>query len=128
MTGVRQIALVVALGLASFGALFAVARASDDSDEAPARPAKTAAAPDVPAPATVNVASLGRAAPLPAMRRKPRKVSPAPAPVVEEEPVTTTVEPAAPPVYEPPPSTPSPPPSNPSPPPSDPGQSFDDSG
>ncbi|MBN1528149.1 MAG: hypothetical protein JW895_03760 [Thermoleophilaceae bacterium] len=129
MTGVRQLALVVALALASFGALFAVARASGDSDEPPAEPAKTVAAPDVAEPATVRVTSIGAAAPLPAMRTRPREPSPAPAPVVEE-PVTPTPEPAPEPVYTPPAPTPTPtpPPSNPSPPPSDPGQSFDDSG
>jgi hypothetical protein len=124
VTGLRQVALVVALGLASFGALFAVARASDDSDDAPARAAKPVAVPEAAQPASVNVASLGKAAPLPAMRSKPRKFSPAPAPVVEE-PVTTTAEPTySPPTYSPPPS----PQSSDPPPPSNPGQSFDDSG
>jgi outer membrane biosynthesis protein TonB len=130
MTGVRQLALVVALALASFGALFAVARASGDSDDPPAKPAKTLSAPDVAEPATVNVANLGKATPLPAMRRKPAP----PPPVVVEEPDEDILEPEPDPVptYTPPPTptptpTPTPQPSNPSP-PSNPGQSFDDSG
>ena len=129
MTGVRQLALVAALALASFGALFAVARASDNSNDAPAKPAKAVRAPDVAAPATVKVANIGKAAPLPAMRTKPEPAPPPP--VVEEEPSEPVVEPEPEPTYTPPAPTPTPTPapqpSNPSP-PSNPGQSFDDSG
>ena len=129
MTGVRQLALVVALALASFGALFAVARASDDSNDPPAEPAKTVKAPDVAQPATVRVGTLGKAAPLPAMRTKPKPAPPPP--VVEEEPDEPLVEPEPEPqpTYTPPAPTPTPTPqpSNPTP-PSNPGQSFDDSG
>ena len=131
MTGARQLALVVALALASFGALFAVARASDDSNDPPPEPAKTVKAPDVGAPAMVRVGTLCKVAPLPAMRTKPR---PAPPPtVVDEEPDEPVVEPEPEPepvpTYNPPAPapTPTPQPSNPSP-PSNPGQSFDDSG
>ena len=124
MTGLRQLLLVVVLGLASFGALFAVARADGDSEPAPSKKAAPVRQ-EAPPAASVSVADLGRAEPLPAMRERRRAPSPEPAPVVE----TPVVEPVAPapPVYEPP-STPAPTPTPPSPPPSDPGESFDDSG
>lgn len=128
MTGLRQLLLVVVLSLASFAALFAAARAQREPEsKAPAMPPRAEALPA----ASVRVADLGTAAPLPAMRaRKVHKAVPSPAPAAA--PVgTTPVEPAAPqPVYTPPVVS-SPPPSNPSPPPSqpsNPGQSFDDSG
>jgi hypothetical protein len=130
VTGIRQALLVLALGLASFGALFAVARADGDSEPEPARKAAPVR-PEIPEPASVNVADLGRADPLPAMRVRTPAPEPDPEPVVEtpvvdpDEPAEP-VEPVAPPIYEPPPSTPAP--SPPPPPPEDPGESFDDSG
>jgi outer membrane biosynthesis protein TonB len=124
VTGVRQLALILVLGLASFGGLYAAAKA--DSDSAPeSRQAVKPAAVEQPQAASVDVSDLGRAEPLPAMRvRKPKPPPPEPEPVVE----TPVVEPVtpAPQVYNPPPSTPAP--STPSPPQPDPGQSFDDSG
>ena len=125
MTGLRQALLVVFLGLASFGALFAVARADGGSEPEPAKKAAPVRH-EAPPAASVNVTDLRRAEPLPAMRV--RRPPPEPEPVVETpvvEPVEP-VEPVAPPVYQPPPSTPAP--STPSPPPADPGESFDDWG
>ncbi len=125
MTGVRQLVLVLVLGLASFGGLYAAAKADSDSAPEP-RQAVEPAAVEQPQAAAVNVADLGRAEPLPAMRVKPKPAAsePDPEPVVE----TPVVEPVtpAPQVYTPPPSTPTP--SPPTPPEPDPGTSFDDSG
>ena len=73
VTGLRQLVLVLVLGLASFGALFAAAKADSDSSPVPSPAVKPAAKEAAPAAATVSVADLGRAEPLPAMReRKPR--------------------------------------------------------
>ena len=80
VTGLRQVVLVLVVGLASFGALFAAAKADSDSSPAPSPAVKPAAKEAAPAAASVSVADLGRAEPLPAMRERKPQPAPAPAP------------------------------------------------
>jgi hypothetical protein len=92
--------LVTVLSLASFGAMFAAARA-DRKDTPAAAPAAAPSADVIPAAASVQVSELGDAARLPAMqRREVRRPAPArapaPEPVVEEPEPELEPEPVAP--------------------------------
>jgi hypothetical protein len=140
MIGLRSTALTVGAAALLFGALFAVARATDDS-EAPTPRAR----PTVSPPVAVRVAPLGQAAPLPALRRRPgasatdrvRTGPEATAPEPEPAPdsgeagieTTTTPAPAAPVPVPTPTPTESPGSTAPANPPGEePGVIFDDSG
>jgi outer membrane biosynthesis protein TonB len=139
MIRARSTALTLAAAALTFGVLFAVARATDDPG-AQGPPARPAAAP----PLAVSVAPLGKAAPLPALRRPaiaraPTQARggalPAPAPEPKpklepgedgvETPTTTATTPVVP---VPQPIEPPQPTVAPSPPQEEPSVTFDDSG
>jgi hypothetical protein len=129
MNKARSTALTAAAAALSFGALFAVAKATDGS-EAPDPSAPPAARSTL----AVGVAPLGTAAPLPALRLQVRAVAPAPEPKSEPEPseagtetaTTTPVAPEPAPTATPTPTAPPTP--SPTPPREEPGVTFDDSG
>lgn len=123
----RRVATLVVAAVVSFGVVFGVATATDGSKKAPA----PAALPTIP-PVRSGEASIGSAAPLPALRparkrRRPRSPAPTRA-TAPDPPARKRAQVAPPPVTRAPVApVPRPRPQPPAPRPN-PGKSFDDAG